>query len=66
MIIAKQGIKLFSTATNNVNLSKNYYKILQVDKACDQKLIKNSYLQLVKALHPDVNPNGKDKFTEVQ
>lgn len=56
----------FSVAKNSVNLSKNYYKILEVDTACDQKLIKNSYLKLVKKLHPDVNPTGKEKFTEVQ
>lgn len=53
-------------ATNSVNLSKNYYKILEVDHSCDQKVIKKSYLKLVKTLHPDVNPNGKEKFTEVQ
>jgi len=61
MIISKQVISvfLFSVAKNSVNLSKNYYKILEVDTACDQKIIKKSYLKLVKALHPDVNPNGK-------
>lgn len=61
MIIGKQVATVFSfsLAKNSVNLSKNYYKILEVDTACDQKLIKKSYLKLVKTLHPDVNPNGK-------
>lgn len=61
MLITKQMVMVFSfsVAKNSVNLSKNYYKVLEVDTACDQKLIKNSYLKLVKILHPDVNPNGK-------
>lgn len=61
MFIKRSNVMVytFSMATNSVNLSKNYYKILEVDLSSDQKLIKNSYLKLVKVLHPDVNPNGK-------
>ena len=61
MYLKRNAVKafLFGMATNSVNLSKNYYKVLEVDAGCDQKVIKNSYLKLVKTHHPDVNPNGK-------
>lgn len=56
----------FSLNKNTINLSKNYYKVLEIDMKSDQKTIKKSYLKLVKKFHPDVNKTGKEKFTEVQ
>ena len=49
-----------------MNLAKNYYSILEVSTTSDTKTIKKSYLKLVKIYHPDVNPGGKSKFTEIQ
>ena len=49
----------FSLNKNAINLSKNYYKVLEIDMKSDQKTIKKSYLTLVKKFHPDVNKSGK-------
>ena len=50
----------------SVNLSKDYYKVLEVECGACENTIKRSYLKLVRKLHPDLNPSGHDKFTEVQ
>ena len=44
---------------------KNYYEILQVDKSATQEEIKKKYRELSKKYHPDINPEGGDKFKEV-
>lgn len=44
---------------------KDYYKILNVDKNASKEDIRKSYRKLSKKFHPDVNPNGEDKFKEI-
>jgi molecular chaperone DnaJ len=44
---------------------KDYYKILEVEEKSSQEEIKKSYRTLSKKYHPDVNPEGGDKFKEI-
>ncbi len=44
---------------------KDYYKILEVDENSTDEEIKKSYRSLSKKYHPDVNPNGDEKFKEI-
>jgi len=44
---------------------KNYYEILGVDEKATQEDIKKAYRKLSKQYHPDVNPNGEEKFKEI-
>lgn len=44
---------------------KNYYEILGVGEDATQDDIKKAYRQLSKQYHPDVNPNGEEKFKEI-
>lgn len=44
---------------------KDYYKILEVNENSSEEEIKKSYRSLSKKYHPDVNPQGAEKFKEI-
>ena len=44
-------------------LTKDYYRLLEVDEDADQAAVKKSYRRLAQKLHPDANP-GDDKASE--
>lgn len=44
---------------------KDYYNILGVNKNSSPDEIKKAYRKLSKQFHPDVNPDGGDKFKEI-
>jgi len=48
-------------------MSKDYYRILGVDKSANEKDIKKAFRRLAKEYHPDANPNpsAEAKFKEI-
>lgn len=48
-----------------MDLNKNYYKVLNVDKNSDDKDIKKSYRKLAIENHPDKNNGDDKKFKEI-
>lgn len=45
--------------------SKDYYKILDVNKSANAAEIKKSFYKLAKKYHPDLNKSNGDKFKEI-
>ena len=43
----------------------DYYKILGIDKKATESDIKKAYRKLSKQFHPDVNPEGAERFKEI-
>lgn len=45
---------------------KDYYKALELKPGASEDEIKKQFRKLSKKYHPDVNPDGEEKFKEIQ
>lgn len=52
----------FSSSNQNYNPSKDYFKILNVNKNANAAQIKKAYYDLAKKYHPDINKGNESKF----
>jgi curved DNA-binding protein len=52
----------FSFSVQSYNLSKNYYKILNVEDTASMEQIKSSFKVLAKKYHPDFNKGKEEDF----
>lgn len=55
----------FSKRASKFDPSKDYYKILDVNPFSSKNTIRTAYLRLAKKYHPDINPEGKEKFSSI-
>ena len=44
---------------------RDYYDVLGVDKGADDADIKRAYRELARKYHPDLNPEGAERFKEI-
>ena len=44
---------------------KDYYKILEIEDNFTEDSLKKKYRELSKKYHPDINPDGGEKFKEI-
>ena len=47
-------------------MARDYYALLGVSRKADDAEIKRAYRRLVRELHPDVNPDERERFNEIQ
>jgi molecular chaperone DnaJ len=47
-------------------VARDYYALLGVSRNADDAAIKRAYRRLVRELHPDVNPDERERFNEIQ
>jgi molecular chaperone DnaJ len=47
-------------------VARDYYALLGVSRKADDAEIKRAYRRLVRELHPDVNPDERERFNEIQ
>lgn len=50
---------------SNLNFSKDYYKILGVQRTATKSEIRKAYLNLAKVLHPDSATGDEEKFKQL-
>ncbi|MCR4278353.1 MAG: molecular chaperone DnaJ, partial [bacterium] len=58
-------LALFLLDCQNVNMSKDYYKILEVEKSASQDEVKRAFRKLAHKFHPDKKDGDEQKFKDV-